>query len=191
MLQAARNAWIFDAQNELKEQFERNKLSRLGAYCRNDGVIVVGSRLSRNNIMSYDNEELVLLPYGHKMSRLFVEFIHGLSHVGVSATIAKSRLHFWIIGVRRMVRAVVHKCVICKRNQGITESQQMGLLPECRLKPAPAWYTTYLDFCGPFITRGETNKHTRGKAYGLIFSCSVSRAVYLGIAQICFIEGLS
>ena len=183
MLQAARNAWIFDAQNELKEQFERNKFSRLGAYCRNDGIIVVGSRLSRNNIMSYDNEELVLLPYGHKMSRLFVEFIHGLSHVGVSATVAKSRLHFWIIGVRRMVRAVVHKCVICKRNQGITESQQMGLLPECRLKPAPAWYTTYLDFFGPFITRGETNKRTRGKAYGLIFSCSVSRAVYLDIAS--------
>lgn len=57
----------------------------------------------------------------------------------------------------------------------------MGTLPKERLSPAPAWTATAIDFFGPFMTRGETNKRSRGKAYGLVFNCLASRGQYMSI----------
>ena len=42
---------------------------------------------------------------------------------------------------------------------------------------------TSLDFFGPFGVRGEVNKRSRGKVYGLLFNCIVSRAVYVDVAH--------
>ena len=57
--------------------------------------------------------------------------------------------------------------------------QIMGKLPIERLKPAPAWDATALDFFGPFKIKDEVKKRTTGKAYGLIFNCLATRAVHV------------
>jgi hypothetical protein len=57
----------------------------------------------------------------------------------------------------------------------------MGRLPETRLKPAtpppPLFTYTILDLFGPYLVRGEVQKRASGKAYGVIFTDLVSRAV--------------
>ena len=53
----------------------------------------------------------------------------------------------------------------------------MGRLPEARLKQAPPFTRTMLDLFGPYAVRGEIQKRTSGKAYGVIFTDLVSRAV--------------
>ena len=58
----------------------------------------------------------------------------------------------------------------------------MGQLPQERPKPASAWSFTSLDFFGTFEIRGETNKRSRGKAYGALFACMLCRAVHLDLA---------
>ena len=58
----------------------------------------------------------------------------------------------------------------------------MGKLPIERLKPAPAWDATALDFFGPFKIKDEVQKRTTGKAYGLIFSCLATRAVHADVS---------
>lgn len=50
----------------------------------------------------------------------------------------------------------------------------MGNLPKERLKPAPRWYSTSIDLFGPFTIRDA--------AYGVIFNCIGTRAVYLDLA---------
>ena len=55
----------------------------------------------------------------------------------------------------------------------------MGQLPQERLKPAPAWSFASLNFFGPFEIREETNKKSMGKAYGILFTCMLCRAVHL------------
>ena len=60
--------------------------------------------------------------------------------------------------------------------------QIMGKLPIERLKPAPAWDATALDFFGPFKIKDEVKKRTTGKAYGLIFNCLATRAVHVDIS---------
>ena len=46
-----------------------------------------------------------------------------------------------------------------------------------------------MDFFGPFEVRGEVNKRTRLKVYGVLFDCLVSRAVYIDIATDYTTEG--
>ena len=58
----------------------------------------------------------------------------------------------------------------------------MGKLPIERLKPAPAWDSTALDFFGPFKIKDEVKKRTTGKAYGLIFNCLATRDDHVDIS---------
>ena len=62
-------------------------------------------------------------------------------------------------------------------------SQVMAPLPSERLKPAPMWYYTALDLFGYFEIRGEVNKRSVGKSYGVIFTCLLTRAVYVDISS--------
>ena len=55
----------------------------------------------------------------------------------------------------------------------------MGLLPEVRLKPAPAFNHVMLDLFGPYTVRGEVQKCTSDKAYGVMFTDLAMRAVHI------------
>lgn len=56
---------------------------------------------------------------------------------------------------------------------------QWGLLPEARLKPAPAFNHVMLDLFGSYTVRGEVQKRTSGKAYGVMFTELAMRAVHI------------
>lgn len=58
----------------------------------------------------------------------------------------------------------------------------MGILPALRLKPAPAFNNTMIDLFGPYNIRGEVQKRTTGKGYGVIFTDLSSRAVHIEAA---------
>ena len=120
---------------------------------------------------SYNCDELILLPFDHRLSYLYAMKIHNESHSGVPATSCKIRLRFWILKLDKLVRKIRFNCVICRKNTRLCASQIMAPLPETRLKPSPAWSHTSLDLFGPFLARGEVNKRTRGKAFGLILTC--------------------
>ena len=57
----------------------------------------------------------------------------------------------------------------------------MGPLPAYRLKPTPPWSYTSIDMFGPLKIKGEGNKRTQSKGYGVIFNCMHSRAVHLDV----------
>lgn len=181
--------WIKEAQKSLQKPFRNGEFSRLCARKRSDGVIVVGGRIPKSSSPSYDEQELILMPHDHRVSRLYAERVHSRGHDGVSTTVSKIRSRFWIPKLRKMAKSIREKCVTCRKKRKNLESQRMGQLPNERVTPAPAWSATAVDFFGPFQTRGETNKRSRGKAYGLIFNCMVSRAVHVDVATDYSTEG--
>ncbi|XP_057308277.1 uncharacterized protein LOC130646153 [Hydractinia symbiolongicarpus] len=61
--------------------------------------------------------------------------------------------------------------------------QVMSSLPVERLRPSPPFSSTSLDFFGPYLIRGEVQKRVRGKCYGVIMTCMVSRAVYIDLSH--------
>ena len=99
--------------------------------------------------ISYDHQDLILLPYSFRLSKLYAEHIHNKEHLGISSTASKSRLRFWITNLHRLVKSIRNRCIWRRKNSKLLQSQVMGQLPQERLKPAPAWSFTSLDFFGP------------------------------------------
>ena len=172
--------WIRDAQRSIDIN-DRN-LKRLCPRKRDDGIIIVGGRVERWVQMSYNKNEVILLPYNCRFSRLYAEHVHNQGHYGVSTTASKIRSRFWIIGIHRMVKSIKINCVTCKKLDKRLAEQVMGNLPTDRLKPAPPWNCTGIDLFGPFKVRDEIKKRAVGKAYGVIFTCLATRAVYVDLA---------
>ncbi|XP_045117670.1 uncharacterized protein LOC123508203 [Portunus trituberculatus] len=98
-------------------------------------------------------------------------------------TLAKLQVKFWVPGARRVIKSVKEKCVICKKTDKVRMEQQMGQLPEQRLKPAPAFFNTSLDLFGPMMIRDTVKRRVRSKVYGVIFTCLTSRAAYIDLAE--------
>ena len=55
----------------------------------------------------------------------------------------------------------------------------MGRLPEARLKQVPPFTLAMLDLFRSYPVRGEVQKRTTGKAYGVMFTDLASRAVHI------------
>ncbi|XP_071954191.1 uncharacterized protein [Antedon mediterranea] len=184
----AEHFWIKESQKIMINLLSKDKTkfdktyARLGPKIREDGVIVVGERISRNVHFSYNKQEVPLLPYDNAFTKLYAKEIHSKGHLGVQSIVAKIRSKYWIIDVQRMVKSIKYHCVTCRRFEKNTAAQKMGPLPITRLKPSPPWMYIGVDLFGPFTTRGEVNKRARGKAYGVVFDCFVTRAVYIDIA---------
>ena len=89
--------WIKEAQKSLQQRFEKGKFSRLCARKREDVVIVVRGRIPKSSESSYDEQELILMPFDHRVSRLYAERVHSRGHNGVSTTMSKIRTRFWIL----------------------------------------------------------------------------------------------
>ena len=133
--------------------------------------------------MSYDKSEVILLPREHRFSLLYTEHVRGIGHHGVSTTVSKIRLRFWIPKIHNMVSSIRHKCVICKKLDGNLSVQTMGQLPEERLKPSPPWHNTAIDLFGPLKIRDQVKRRTIGKCYGVLFNCMSTRAVHIDLAS--------
>ena len=182
MLEAAELLWIYEAQYSIRLQVEQGQFKRLCPQTREDGVVVISGRVEKWMEISYDHQDVILLPYSHRLSKLHAEHVYNKDHLGIASTASKIKLRFWITNLYRLVKSVKNRCIQCRKNSKLLQSQMMGQLPQERLKPAPAWSFTSLDFFGPFEIRGETNKRSRGKAYGVLFTCMLCRAVHLDLA---------
>ena len=81
-----------------------------------------------------------------------------------------------------MVKNLISKCIVCKKKFQRVESQVMSSLPIERLKPSPPFTNVGVDLFGPFRIKGEVQKRVKGKCFGVIMTCLVSRAVYVDVA---------
>ena len=178
----AEHFWIMEAQRNMHADIKKGKYKRLCPRKNEQGIYVVGGRGERWIEMSHNKNEVILLPYDHRFSRLYAEHIHRQGHLGVLSTSSKIRTKFWIIKLLKMVKSIRYNCVICKKLDKRLSEQIMGKLPVERLKPSPAWSCTAIDLFGPFKIKDEVKKRTIGKTYGVIFNCLATRAVHVDLA---------
>ena len=94
-IKKAEIALYVEAQSFTKEHLSQGEMKRLCHVIREDGVIVVGGRVENWFKYRYDDEELVVLPYNHRLSRLLAEYIHmDGGHLEVAATVSKIRFGY-------------------------------------------------------------------------------------------------
>ena len=104
------------------------------------GIWVVGEQLTRYNAMTQDSSLQRLLPSKHPATHLFTQRADQAGgHRGRDATLAQFRMHYWTPQGSKLARLVKVKRQLCKLHDAKFLEQPMGLLPEARLKPAPAF----------------------------------------------------
>ena len=175
-LKEAEVFWVREAQRKLGSL---TQYKRLGPRIRNDGVVVVGSRLVKET----DKYEVPLIPHTHRVATLYCDYVHGLGHNGVATTVCKVRAKYWITNIHRIVKKIRFNCTKCKKIDRIAEKQVMGRLPTPRLQPSAPFMFVSCDLFGPMTIRGEINKRSQGKCFGIIFTCMATRAVSLDITS--------
>ena len=179
----AERFWIIDAQSGMHEKIKKGKLKKLQPRVA-DGLIVVGGRTERWMAATWNMQAFILLPQDHKFSELIAKYEHEkIGHLAEAATISKIRSKYWIIGITKIVKQLINRCVDCKKKNKKREQQIMSPLPVERLKPTPAFLNVGVDYFGPFTIKGEVQKRTRGKAFGVIFTCLCSRVIHADITN--------
>ena len=145
-----------------------------------DGIMRVGGRLSRSSLQ-YNAKHQILLPGESAFSKLVLHDLHKRTgHQGKNAVIAELRQNYWIPRATSIIKTITSKCVTCRRYHGLSITQKMAELPEDRVTPdKPPFSNLGMDYFGPIeVRRGRSSI----KRYGVIFTCSTSRAIHLEIA---------
>ena len=101
-------------------------------------------------------------------------------HGGVGLTMARVRIRYWIPKLRHLVKKVRKRCHGCKRFQTLAyAAPPPGNLPTTRTQGTNPYQVIGVDYAGPI--RYRVSKQREGKAYVLLYACSLTRGVYLDL----------
>ena len=80
------------------------------------GVMRVGGRLANAKI-SFEAKHPAILPRDHHLTRLIIQDCHvcRVGHQGLNATLNCLMQRYWVVSPTAAVKAVVNKCLPCKR----------------------------------------------------------------------------
>ncbi|GBN55088.1 hypothetical protein AVEN_10451-1, partial [Araneus ventricosus] len=157
-----------------------SKLKSLDPFLDSNSVLRVGGRLKNANL-DYDAKHQIILPNGHKITKLIFEFYHKkYLHVGAQGLLHQVRLRYWPLNGKSTARMIMHNCVICYKNKPVIAGQIMGNLPKERVTPISAFTNCGIDFCGPFLIKFKNQrKGIYSKLYVAIFICLSTKAIHL------------
>ena len=123
----------------------------------------------------------IYLPDDALFTRRLVEQAHLQTlHGGVGLIMAKIREKYWVPRLRTLAKKVRRECYHCKRFLSKSYQAPMsGPLPKTRTEPATPFQNIGIDFAGPI--RYRITKTREGKAYLVLYSCSLTKGVYLEV----------
>ena len=178
----AEKEWIGVAQEDLKRAENYEELVRKFGLVHQEGVLRCMGRL-QNSDLEVEAQHPIILPKGHRLTRLVIEWCHRrVHHGGVRSTLGELRSRFWVPKGRQVAKKIISECVICKKEQGKPyQAPPAAALPDFRVKQAPPFSKVGVDFAGPLYVKGENGQMT--KAYIALFTCCVTRAIHLEMVR--------
>jgi hypothetical protein len=143
-----------------------------------DGLYRVHTKLLYRN----DTEGFkypVLLPKSHPLVEQLIRDAHRIhGHAGIQFLMGHLREKYWILQGRRTIGKVIQKCVKCSRHQiKNVNPNTPAPLPEKRVENSVPFQTTGVDLAGPFFLKDGR------KAWMVIFTCAVFRAIHLDLVM--------
>lgn len=149
-----------------------------------NNLICLGGRL-RNANVDIGEKNPIILPKDDHISLLLVRHYHAqVKHQGRHLTEGAVRAAgLWLLGGKRLINSVLHKCVTCRKLRSKMQEQRMADLPPERLQTCPPFTYVGLDVFGPWSV---TARRTRGgqaesKRWAILFCCMSSRAVHIEV----------
>ena len=123
----------------------------------------------------------VYIPETSMLGLRLVEEAHQETlHRGVGLTMARVRTRYWIPKLRQLVKKVRKSCHGCKRFQASAyATPPPGNLPTTRTQGTNPYQVIGVYYAGPI--RYRVSKQREGKAYVLLYACSLTRGIYLDL----------
>ena len=91
---------------------------------------------------------------------------------------AKVRKNYWVPRLRQLAKRLIKKCPSCKRFQATAlASPPPGMLPNDRTEGNTPFQVVGVDYAGPLKIRVKQTRE--GKAYVILYACSLARALHL------------
>jgi hypothetical protein len=120
------------------------------------------------------SDGLIILPSKNHLSDLIIMEHHKKEvHGWIDITLSSLRSKYWVIHGRQNVKRVLQACPVCKWLRAQPYVIPESPLPLDRITMARPFQRCGVDFYGPMMTSDH------GKVYGIIFTCCVTRAVFL------------
>lgn len=172
--------------SEGKEIPSHSLLERLDPFVDSEGLLREGGRLQTAEFSDLVKHPLII-PSSHHIATLLVRHYHNqVAHQGCQLTEGALRnAGLWVLGVKRLVSSIIHKCVTCRRLGGRVNEQKMAALPADRLTVNPPFTYVGVDVFGPW---NATSRHTRSnsaesKRWAVMFKCLCTRAMYIKVVE--------
>ena len=171
-IEKAEKLLTLHGQQQIDETFPQDQL-RLNIQPNEDGVLEYRGRVH--------GFYPIYIPGSSLWVRKFVEHAHKSTlHGGVGLTMVKVRERHWIPRLRRLAKRVIKDCYGCKRFHAIAyASPPPANLPATRTEGSTAYQIIGVDYAGPL--RYRKSKGKEGKAYTLLYACSLTRGVFLDL----------
>ena len=142
------------------------------------GVLRVGGRLNKATLQRAEKNPIILSAHQHISTLLVLHYHSEVRHQDRHFTEGAVRAAgYWIIGCKRLISSLIHKCVKCRRMRGKQMSQQMSDLHQDRLQPGPPFSSVGVDTFGPWEV---VTRRSRG---GILFTCLSTRAVHIEVME--------
>ena len=95
-----------------------SRVKNLNLFLDTKNIIRSKGRLDNCSYFSHEVNDPILLPKGSHLTELYIWYFHDQAkHLGVGTTVNFVRKNgFWIPHIRTVVRKVIHKCILCKKN---------------------------------------------------------------------------
>jgi hypothetical protein len=167
-----------------------SSIATLSQYVDEQGLLRVGGRINKaTSVLPAKEINPIILPKNSHVSLLLIRHVYNeVKHQGRLFTEGALRNSgYWIIGAKRMIASMIHKCVICCKLRRCLESQKMAGVPIDRITPGPAFKSVGTDVFGPWevSTRKTRGGVANSKRWGLMFTCLSSRAVHIEVLEKC------
>ena len=95
---------------------------------------------------------------------------------------AKVRETHWVPRLRQLVKRLIKRCYGCKRFHAVANyNPPPGNLPQDRTVGTTPFQVVGVDYAGPVKYRVSRNRE--GKAYIVLYACSLNRALYLELSK--------
>lgn len=151
-----------------------SRLFKLSPFMDEDGLLRVQGRWE-NADLSYQEKHPIIVPKGY-FAELIVRFQHELlKHAGINQLLSSLRSTYWIIGLRRLAKRVLSRCVSCQRLDKKACEQPTPPLPSERVQQSSPFSIVGIDHAGPLYCTDAPGQ----KFYILLITCAVIRAVHL------------
>lgn len=192
IVQASEQFWYRVIQNECfqdeinalengNEVSKRSKIANLTPYIDEHRILRANGRVTAPALEDFNNQPIILESKHPATKLLIAEYHRRFFHASSDAVVNELRQRFHIIGLRRTLRSLISRCIVCRIRRGRPQNPLMSALPAGRVafRQRPFSHCG-VDYFGPMNVKIGRR---REKRWGVLFTCLTTRAIHLELAH--------